>query len=161
MLAPPCDHDPCTATSKRIASGAALAGICAVILSITGCSVKLYDPTLATRPYPDTLAQSKVVQIQAVPLETTLQIINATATDYANIDIWINRRFVQHVAQMNAGETLQLKIDGFRDVWGQCPQPGGFWRTRPATQLVFVQIEIDDKQPLIGLVTVVPKEARY
>ncbi len=134
-------------------------GAAAMVLG--ACNAPLYDPALATRVYPETLLQSEVVQIQAVPKETVLQIINATATDYREIDIWVNRRFMQHVSQLLAGETVELRIDKFRDVWGQCPQPGGFWRTRAPTPLIFVQIQRDETSPLVGLVAVVPEDARY
>ncbi len=135
-------------------------GIIATTL-LASCGTVLYDSALATRAYPDTLLQEKVVQIQAVPLETTLRLINATNIDYHNVDIWVNRRYVQHAGDLLAGQTISLPIDHFRDMWGQCPQPGGFWRTRQPTPLVLVQIQRDDKSPLIGLVTVVPEEARY
>ena len=107
------------------------------------------------------LQQSTVLQIQAIPQALDLHIINATATDYKDIDVWVNRRFVQHVDQLLAGASIQLQIDKFRDMWGQCPQPGGFWRTRTQTPLVFVQIQRDETSPLLGLVTVVPEAARY
>lgn len=125
------------------------------------CSAKLYDPSLSSRPYPEALQQDRVVQIQAVPQELDLEIINATNVDYRNIDIWVNRRFVQHAPELLAGTTIKLPIEQFRDVWGQCPQPGGFWRTRQPTPLVLVQIQTDATSPLIGLVTVVPEGARY
>ncbi len=129
--------------------------------ALCGCGANLYDPKLATRAYPEALVQSEVVQIQAVPKETTLQIINATATQYNNIDVWVNRRFVQHVDVLLPGQTIELQIDKFRDVWGQCPQPGGFWRTRAPTPLVLVQIQRSESTTLVGLVTVVPEDARY
>ncbi len=134
---------------------------CVAAALVTGCNAPLYDPALATRPYPEALEQSHVVQMQAVPQDLDLQIINATATDYLEIDIWVNRRYVQHVPKLLAGETISLPIVQFRDVWGQCPQPGGFWRTRAQTPLVFVQIQRDATSPLLGLVTVVPEAARY
>lgn len=129
--------------------------------ALTACGANLYDPSLATRAYPDGLVQDQVVQIQAVPQELDLEIINATNIDYKDIDIWVNRRFMQHVTSLPAGATIHLPIEKFRDVWGQCPQPGGFWRTRQPTPLVFVQIQRDATSPLIGLVTVVPEGARY
>ena len=128
---------------------------------LTACNADLYNPTLATRAYPEALEQSNVLQMQAIPRELDLQIINATSTDYIDIDIWVNRRYVQHVPQLLAGAKIELPIEKFRDVWGQCPQPGGFWRTRTPTPLVFVQIQRDATSPLLGLVTVVPEAARY
>jgi hypothetical protein len=128
--------------------------------SLAACST-LYDPALETRPYPSELGQGSVVQVQAIPMELALRVINATATDYTDVDVWVNRRYVQHVKSIPAGATVDLEIDKFRDQWGQCPQPGGFWRTRAPTPLVLVQIQTNDTSPLVGLVTVVPEAARY
>ena len=129
-------------------------------LALSACT-PLYDPTLETRPYPSELTQGETVQVQAVPQETTLRIVNATSVDYEDVDVWVNRRYVQHVRRIAAGATVDLEIEKFRDQWGQCPQPGGFWRTRAPTPLVLVQIQTDEKSPLVGLVTVVPEAARY
>lgn len=129
-------------------------------VAIAGCAT-LYDPALETRPYPSELGQGSVVQVQAIPLEHSIRVINATADDYSEVDVWVNRRYVQHVKSIPAGATVDLEIEKFRDQWGQCPQPGGFWRTRAPTPLVLVQIQKDAKSPLVGLVTVVPEAARY
>ncbi len=162
-------HTPATARAK--AALAAAKGIVAnvphaaivplaVSASLIGCTT-LYDPALETRPYPSELGQGSVVQVQAIPMELAIRVINATATDYSDIDVWVNRRYVQHVRSIPAGGTVDLEIEKFRDQWGQCPQPGGFWRTRAPTPLVLVQIQTDEKSPLVGLVTVVPEAARY
>lgn len=148
------------ARAKIAPAALALAAFALAGLALAGCNANLYDPTLATRPYPDALEQRDVVQIQAVPMETRLRIINATSVDYDNFDLWLNRRYMRHVARMPAGSQLEFEITDFRDQWGQCPQPGGFWRTRPPTALVLTQIQRDDTQPLIGLVTVLPSDVR-
>jgi len=129
-------------------------------LVAVGCNANLYDPKLATRPYPESLQQEKVVQVQVVPMETQIRFINATSTSYDNIDVWINRRFVTHMEHLRAGEQIEVKIENFRDQWGQCPQPGGFWRTRPPTPIVITQIQRDETQPLVGLVTVLPPDVK-
>jgi hypothetical protein len=135
-------------------------GALGALSALAGCTT-LYDPALETRPYPSELGQGSVVQVQAIPMELALRVINATATDYTDVDVWVNRRYVQHVKSIPAGATVDLEIEKFRDQWGQCPQPGGFWRTRAPTPLVLVQIQTNDTSPLVGLVTVVPEAARY
>ncbi len=150
------------AAAKGIAANVPRATIVplAVSASLIGCT-PLYDPALETRPYPSELGQGTVVQVQAIPMELAIRVINATATDYSDVDVWVNRRYVQRVSSIPAGATVDLEIEKFRDQWGQCPQPGGFWRTRAPTPLVLVQIQTDEKSPLVGLVTVVPEAARY
>ena len=152
----------CRATPPlSIVRSLALIAIATAAMTLGGCTAPLYDPALATRAYPELLSQSEVIQIQAVPKETVLQIINGTVTDYREVDIWVNRRYMKHITEILAGQTIEVTITDFRDVWGQCPQPGGFWRTRPPTPLVLVQIQRDETQPLLGLVAVVPADAGY
>lgn len=145
---------------RSLHPASALAASAAALAASAGCAT-LYDPALETRPYPSELGQGSVVQVQAIPMELAIRVINATSTDYTDVDVWVNRRYVQHVKGIPAGATVDLEIEKFRDQWGQCPQPGGFWRTRAPTPLVLVQIQADEKSPLIGLVTVVPEAARY
>ena len=92
---------------------------------IAACDTTLYEPSAATRAYPEALAQDRVVQIQAVPRETDLELINATSVDYKDVDIWINRRYVQHLGELAAGQTVRMPIAQFRDIWGQCPSLAG------------------------------------
>jgi hypothetical protein len=169
MLPKPRQHAPAYVHARRALSAAAsivlrapalLLGPLAATITVSGCTT-LYDPALETRPYPSELGQGGVVQVQAIPMELAIRVINATATDYSDIDVWVNRRYVQHVRSIPAGATVDLEIEKFRDQWGQCPQPGGFWRTRAPTPLVLVQIQTDEKSPLVGLVMVVPEAARY
>jgi len=134
--------------------------LAAPVLLALGCNANLYDPKLATRPYPEALQQESVVQVQVVPLQTQIRFINATSTNYDNVDVWINRRFVKHVERLDAGQQIEIEIEDFRDQWGQCPQPGGFWRTRPPTPIVITQIQRDETQPLVGLVTVLPPDVK-
>jgi hypothetical protein len=148
-------HAPPPQAALRAAVAATVA-----MASLAACGT-LYDPSLETRPYPYELGQGSVAQVQAIPMELAIRVINATATDYTDIDVWVNRRYVQHVKGIPAGATVDLEIEKFRDQWGQCPQPGGFFRTRAPTPLVLVQIQTDDKSPLVGLITVVPEAARY
>jgi len=145
----------------KVRWNAALTIACVVSTCVfIGCGANLYDPKLATRPYPEALQQESVVQIQVVPLQTQIRLVNATSTDYDNIDVWLNRRFVKHLKQLHAGEQIEVEIEDFRDQWGQCPQPGGFWRTRPPTPIVITQIQRDETQPLVGLVTVLPPDVK-
>ncbi len=157
-----CRSISCWATPPLwIVRSLALLAVGAVALTLGGCTAPLYDPALATRAYPELLLQAEVIQMQAVPKETVLQIINGTATDYREVDVWVNRRYMKHITEILAGQTIEVTITDFRDVWGQCPQPGGFWRTRAPTPLVLVQIQRDETTPLLGLVAVVPADAGY
>ncbi|MBU3729646.1 MAG: hypothetical protein FGM37_10440, partial [Phycisphaerales bacterium] len=90
-----CARAAARAASARLRAMPALGSALAAGL-LAGCST-LYDPSLETRPYPSELGQGSVVQVQAIPMELAVRVINATAIDYSDIDVWVNRRYVQHV----------------------------------------------------------------
>jgi hypothetical protein len=127
---------------------------CAVALGwAAGCQTYPYDPLKATRAYPAQLPQQEVVEIQVIPdvNNGTITIVNATATSYKAFDLWINRRYVRHVDELLAGQTLVLSIDTFWDERGEGPFPGGWFRYYQPTPIVLAQIQTDEKSPLIGL----------
>ena len=124
---------------------------CAVV---GGCGGRVYDPAMATRSYPQALSQGDTIQAEAYRDGERLVIVNATPRAYADFDVWINQRYMHHVDEIAAGETLHLDITGFFDAWGETPVPGGFFRTEAPTPIVLVQFQLDRTQPLLGLVTV-------
>lgn len=140
----------------RIAALAALAGASA--LAAPGCQRYPYDPTKATRPYPSQLAQGSVVDVQVIPNVTagSIKLVNPTATGYRDFDLWLNQRYVRHVAALPAGETVELPIESFWDERGEGPFPGGWFRYYQPTPIVLVQIQTGPETPLIGLIAKPP-----
>jgi hypothetical protein len=149
-----------------------LPAIAPLLLAIAGCAPNLYRPEQATRPYPDALhlvtvetpeevaiKRPRGVDIQVFRGPRHIVIVNSTARSYRDFDLWINQRFVRHVEALPAGKTIRLPLDGFFDERGEAITPGGFWRTREPTPIRLVEIQLDEEQPLIGLVTVVEDEA--
>jgi len=125
-----------------------------MVLGVTGCAGRIYDPNLATRAYPADRSAGETILAQATRNGDDLILVNATAQSYENIDVWVNRRYTLHVERFNAGATLVVPSTAFFDVWGETPIPGGFFRTQKPTRLLLVQLELDDTSPLLGLVTV-------
>ncbi|MHC4589179.1 MAG: hypothetical protein ACYTAQ_07530, partial [Planctomycetota bacterium] len=67
---------------------------------------------------------------------------------------WVNQRFVRRVEALPAGGTIRVSLWGFYDVRGDRFSAGGLWRTEPPTPLRLTQIQPDENEPLIGLVTI-------
>ena len=139
---------------RRIRACTPIAAAAAAALAAAACQRYPYDPSKSTRPYPRELKQGAVVDIQVLPNlgENTITIVNATANDYANFDLWINQRYVRHFDSMKAGETLTVPIDSFWDERGEGPFPGGWFRYYQPTPIVLAQIQVAPDKPLIGLV---------
>jgi len=145
---------PCaTQALHPVRASLAALGCAAALCWSAGCQTYPYDPLKATRAYPAQLPQQQVVEIQVIPdvNNGTITIVNATATSYKAFDLWINRRYVRHVDELLAGQTLVLPIDTFWDERGEGPFPGGWFRYYQPTPIVLAQIQTDDKSPLIGL----------
>ncbi|MSR33280.1 MAG: hypothetical protein EXS12_00510 [Phycisphaerales bacterium] len=136
-------------------------GAAALVLTlVASCSIVPYEPQKATRPYPFELTQGSVVQIQVIPRIDALEIINSTATSYKNFDLWLNQRYVVHVPELLAGQSVLVPLDSMWDQSGGTPFSGGLLRYFQPTPLVLVQIQTDEKSPLIGLVSTLPESVR-
>lgn len=139
----------------------ALAGIPLVLTAAVvalwgswGCAGTAYDPARATRPYPVDLHVARSVDIQVFRDDTNLEVVNATARSYADFDLWVNQRYVRHVAALPAGESIRLSLWDFFDVRGEAFNAGGFWRTEEPTAVRLVQIQPAPDQQLVGLITI-------
>ena len=143
---------------RRTRACTPIAAVAAAALAAAACQRYPYDPSKSTRPYPRELKQGSVVDIQVLPnlAENTVKIVNATADDYANFDLWINQRYVRHIDSMRAGETLEVSIDSFWDERGEGPFPGGWFRYYQPTPIVLAQIQVAPDKPLIGLLAKPP-----
>jgi hypothetical protein len=134
------------------------AAMLAAAMLAAGCQNYPYDPAKATRPYPFQLGQGSLVDVQVIPnLETsTILLVNATATSYANFDLWLNQRYVRHIDHLKAGESIELPIESFWDERGEGPFPGGWFRYYQPTPIVLVQIQTAPDAPLVGLIAKPP-----
>jgi hypothetical protein len=128
--------------------------VCVVVLLAAGCARRMYDPALATRPYPQELHRAEAIDIQVFRHGPSIELVNATARSFHDFDLWINQRFVLRVDALRAGETLRVSLWGFYDVRGDRFSAGGIWRTEPPMPLRLAQIQEAEDQPLIGLVVI-------
>ena len=104
--------------------------------------------------YPEQLGQSEVVDVQVSRSGDTMTIVNGTAIDFQDINLWLNRRYMQHIEKIAPGETLKLEMGSFWDAWGGGPNPGGLLRWYVPTPIVLVQAQIDETSPMIGFVAI-------
>jgi len=125
-----------------------------------GCEQTLYNPDLATRAYPVELHQPVSINAQVFRDGEHIEIHNATAVTYRDVDVWINQRFMKHVDEIPAGDHIRLYLGDFWDKYGEAPVAGGFWRTDPPTPVRLVEIELADDQPMIGLIAIRAEEVR-
>jgi len=132
----------------------------AAALCLPACSPINVDPARATRPYPTELAQGSVVQIQVIPGPTSLDVVNATARSYRDFDLWLNRRYMTHVKELAAGQTLAIPLSEFWDWRGEGPFEGGIFRYYTPTPIVLMQAQLTPTTPLIGFICVLPEGSR-
>ena len=141
---------------RRVATVVA-SGILAAPL-LCACQSMPYRPELATDPYPrGQHVAATPVDIQVFRRGERLRVVNATLTDFEDVRLWLNRRYVCDVEAIPAGATVDLPLREFWDVWGGRPNPGGLFRRFDPTPIRIAQIQVDDESPLVGLV-VIPAE---
>ncbi|MCH6551010.1 MAG: hypothetical protein IH804_03220 [Planctomycetes bacterium] len=132
-----------------------VAGVCAVgVIVVAACARVRYDPARATRPYPHHLHRAVAVDIQVFRDSETIEIVNSTARSYSDFDLWVNQRYVQHIAGLAPGQTIRLSLWDFYDERGEVINAGGFWRTEPPTPVRLVEIQPGAEEPMIGLITI-------
>ncbi len=133
----------------------------AVLLAVlAGCNTVNIDPERATRPYPRELKQESVVRVQVIPGGTHMEVVNATARSYRDFDLWLNQRYVTHVNELLAGQTLIIPLREFWDWRGEGPFEGGIFRYYAPTPIVLVQAQMTPDTPFIGFMAVLPEGAR-
>jgi hypothetical protein len=133
---------------------ALLLSLVAIGATASSCARSLYAPERATRAYPFELHNTDSVDIQVFRDHEKLEIINATATSYNDVDIWINQRYVNHVESLPAGESVTLSLWEFGDQWGGVFNAGGVFRTYEPMPVRLVEIQSAADAPLVGLITI-------
>jgi len=124
-------------------------------LSAVGCQSMPYDPERATDPYPRQLHNAAApVDIQVFRVGERLRVVNATTTDYGDLRLWLNQRYVRDVDAIPAGTIVDFPLRDFWDVWGGRPNPGGIFRRFEPTPIRMAQLQLDDESPLVGLIVV-------
>ena len=131
-----------------------------LLATLAACRLAPYEPTKATRAYPSELKQESVVQVQVVPGPHSIQLVNATAATYRDFDLWLNQRYVTHIAALESGQTLDVPLDSMWDERGETPFTGGWFRYYQPTPIVLVQMQTSEKGPLVGLICTLPEVVR-
>lgn len=109
---------------------------------------------MATRPYPMALHTIETIDVQVFRDDQDIELVNATAHSYRDFDLWINQRYVQHVDELLAGETIRLSLWDFYDERGDRFNAGGFFRTVEPERVRLTEIQPGENLPMVGLVTV-------
>jgi len=141
---------------KRVATSITIAAaLCAI-----GCQPSMYVPDQATRPYPRDLHTTETRDIQVFRNGTELEIVNSTATSWSDFDLWLNQRYVAHIEELPAGQTVRVSLWRFIDERGERFNAGGLLRTTEPEPVRLVQIQPDGQSPLVGLIMVPSVQVR-
>ncbi len=121
---------------------------------LPSCQNPAGNPLLANSPYPSSLHLADSVPIQVIRDDDIIAIVNSTADDYPTTTIWVNQRFSSPLPSMPAGSTIEFNLVKLRDAYGEQFNAGGIWRTDEATDLIIVELQIDEETPLVGLIVI-------
>ncbi len=104
--------------------------------------------------YPAELHRPESIDVQVFREGPWMEIVNSTARSYEDVTVWLNKRYARRVESIPAGETVRLSLWDFYDERGEVFVAGGVFATELPTLLRLTQIQVDDEQPLVGLVTI-------
>jgi len=129
----------------------------AAMLSMGGC--QLFNEKLTAEPhtpYPESIAQGEVFDVQVFRVVTVLKFTNTTTRDFGQSVVWINKRYSLAIPGFASGETVELDLLSFVDEFGDIYRAGGFFAQRTPAPVVLVQIEtIENDAPILhGFVVV-------
>ena len=134
--------------------GIIVLGLVLMLSAVVGCSRTVFRAEQATRAYPHHLHNTRTMDIQVFRDDTTIRIVNTSPISFSEFDLWLNQRYVQRIASLPAGATLELSLWDFYDDRGEVYNAGGFFAAFDPTPLRLTQIQVDDDTPLIGLITI-------
>lgn len=120
----------------------------------TGCTPDLYNAQLASGPYPLELHRPDSVDIQVFRQDTGIEIVNATAVSYEDVDVWINRRYTAALESLPAGGRAHMSLWDFYDMRGEQFNAGGLFAIREPTLVRLVELQVNQSDPLVGLITI-------
>ncbi|MBT4531339.1 MAG: hypothetical protein HOC27_09045 [Phycisphaerae bacterium] len=121
---------------------------------LVSCQNPSGDPSLASPIYPMNLHVAESVPIQVLRQGEVIEIVNSTADDYGNTTLWVNQRFSAPLSHISAGSTYRFDLHNLRDAYGEQFNAGGIWRTDEQTKLIIAELQIDEVNPLVGLVVI-------
>ncbi|MBY0261984.1 MAG: hypothetical protein K2Q20_06550 [Phycisphaerales bacterium] len=125
--------------------------VCVWLAALSACTTSR-DPNLAGPDYPVAKAQGQTLDIQVVRGETALTLTNTTARSFGRSRLWVNRWYSREIEALEVGQSLELDLDSFRDIYGEAFRAGGFFATRKPDRVELVQLETADT--MLGLVAV-------
>lgn len=140
--------------SRTILTPLLCSGLLAVAFCSTGCFPKRYNPDMASARYPAHLGQSEIANVQVMRDGDSIVVVNATARDFRDISLWLNRRYELKVDRIAPGETVTYNVGEFWDAWGGGPNPGGLLRWYDPTPVVLMQAQLDEESPLVGFLSI-------
>lgn len=125
-----------------------------LVVFMVSCQNPAGDPNLASPVYPMNLHEAQSVPIQVLRDGETLTIVNSTADDYGHTTLWINQRFAAKLPPILAGSKYEFDLHALRDAYGEQFNAGGVWRTDEPTDVVLAELQLDETNPLVGLVVI-------
>ena len=128
------------------------------LMMLGGCAVVgqgrgLQEGELAVEPrYPEGKRQVAVLDVQVFRDGPRVWMTNTSAREFGATRMWINGWYSKPLDGFAVGQTLEMSLNDFVDVYGDSFRGGGFFATERAEKLVLAQLETEEG--LVGLVVV-------
>ena len=110
-------------------------------------------PIVENERYPQHLRQTQTLDVQVFREGPKIWMTNTSARSFGPVRMWVNEWYSRVLEDGFAiGQTLEMSLYDFEDVYGDSFRGGGFFATERPEKLVLAQLETEDG--LLGLVVV-------
>jgi hypothetical protein len=122
--------------------------VCSLLLGGCGGPEKIVEGT----QYPRDSKRGPTLDIQVIRHVTEIEMTNTSGRSFGPTRIWLNGRFSQQISGLAVGQTLSLRLDDFKDQFGEAFKGGGFFAIERSEGLALAEIEADGQ--VLGLIVI-------
>ncbi len=104
------------------------------------------------RPYPYDEEILRTMDVQVFRDGSHIELVNHTTQSLSDFDLWLNERYVRHVAALPPGGSVTLSLYEFLDEYQEPFRGGGLWSTQLPEPIV--KAEVQTAEGLVGLISI-------
>jgi len=135
---------------RAAATFVATAGV--ITLQVSCFSAGRLTEGTEPRPYPYGAPLIRTLDVQIFRDGSSIELVNHTTQSLADFDLWLNERYLRHVAALPPGGSVTLSLYEFLDEYREPFRGGGLWSTKLPEPIVKAEVQTDDG--LVGLISI-------
>lgn len=136
----------------QVRVAASLASAVVIMMQASCFSAGRLTEGTEPRPYPYDAPIIRTLDVQIFRDGSHIELVNHTTQSLADFDLWLNERYLRHVAALPPGESVTLSLYEFLDEFNEPFRGGGIWSTKLPEPIV--KAEVQTANGLVGLISI-------